>query len=62
MAFFVGSIVAFQAIVLYDNGKVFSSWTLSVLIASPSGILIVVFRILFPPNKHSRRLRKSRKK
>lgn len=59
---FVGSIVAFQAIVLYDSGKVLSSWTLSVLIASPSGILIVVFRILFPPSENSRRLRKSRKK
>lgn len=60
--FFVGAIIAFQAYILYQTGKVFSSWALSVLIASPSGILVIVFRILFPPREPHRKLRKNRKR
>lgn len=59
---FVGIIISIQLYILYQNGEVFSWWTTSVLIASPSGILVVVFRILFPPKAISRRSRRKRRR
>ena len=59
---FVGVIISVQLYILYQNKEVFDWWTTSVLIASPSGILVVVFRILFPPKATSYRSWKKRRR